>query len=149
VHLARRSDHELLEVPFDFARLARGILGLGQLLVERVRILAVEPDLFEHRKSNAPGGRAVLGDGVLGAEFLKKLVAGKAQDRKPAIPIRLLQSFKFLILGGETTPGCDIHDEKDLVAVLGKTCGLALYRGERDFGDCGHNTNLRPSEKVF
>src|SRR4051812_33976236 len=99
------SDDELLEVPGDAARRSSRIRHLGEHLIERVAVPAVDLHLLEHREGDAPRGRAVLLDRLLRAELLEELVAREAEHGEPAIPIGALQLLELLVLGREAAAG--------------------------------------------
>ena len=133
--LTARSDHELLEVPLDFAGFAGGIRRLGELAVERVLVASVHLDLLEHGKGDPVGERAKLFDRVGAAQFLQKLVARETEDGESTLAVGFLELLKGFVLAGETAAGGDIDDEQHLAGVLREGRGGTVDGGQRNVGN--------------
>ena len=99
------------------------VLGLGQLLVERRRLLAVHADLVEHRESDAPRHRAVLEDVVHLRQLLQELVAREGEHVEAARTVLLLQLLELFVLRRQSAAGRDVDDEQNLPVVVGQ-CGF-------------------------
>src|SRR5262245_10058172 len=79
--LAILVDQEFGEVPFDAFRAEYSGLRFLQVLVERMRLVAVDIDLCEHRETHFVLRRAeVLDLGFIAWFLMAELIAGKAQD---------------------------------------------------------------------
>ena len=113
-HLARAINQEFGEIPFDRRAQQSGFFVL-EILIQRVRVVAIDVDLGEHRK-----GHGI----VAGAEFLDllrvarllaaELVAWKSEHRKAARGERLVQRLKTLVLRRETAGARGIDDQQNL-----------------------------------
>lgn len=115
-------ENELLEVPDDGTALAFPVLRLLQCLVERRRPGTVDLDLLVHGEAHAPRGGAVLENLLHRAWLLAhELIAGKSHNREPALPIGLLQLLQLLVLRRQSTAGCDIDDQQQVVTVVGES----------------------------
>ena len=118
---------ELLEVPLDVTGLAVGVGEGGQLLVDRVPVVAVDVDLLEHREGDPVGGRAERGD-LLGAPGLlcAELVAGEAEDGETLVAVGLLESLEPFVLRGEPALGGNVDHQQRLAPVVAEGGRLAL-----------------------
>src|SRR5688500_6894546 len=80
------ADQELAEVPLDRADAEEAALLILQPFPQRVRAVAVDVDLGEHREVNVVGERAeVLDLGFVAGLLMAELVAGKAKHHQAAI----------------------------------------------------------------
>src|ERR1700753_2501998 len=91
-------DQEFGEIPLD-RRPEQSALFTFQMLIQRMRVVAIDVDLGKHRKADAVIGRAELLDlpGVAGL-LLAELVAGKSQYRKAARGKLLVERLQAFIL---------------------------------------------------
>src|SRR4051794_25949609 len=101
-HAAGRVDQEFGEIPFDGGAQQAGFFAL-EILVERVRLIAINVDLGKHRKADVVIALAKLFDlprvaGLLAAE----LIAGKTKHRKAPRLERLLQILEPPVLRRES-----------------------------------------------
>src|SRR5207237_1398462 len=101
-------------IPFDRRAQQSGLRTL-QIIVQRMRIAAIDFYLGEHRKRDLVVGRAELLDLQRVATLLHaELVAGKSQHRKAARPEFLLQRFEPAILRRESAGARGVHDQEHL-----------------------------------
>ena len=137
-HLARTIDQEFGEIPFDRRAQQPGFLAL-QILIQRMRIAAVDVDLGEHRKGDGIVAGAELLDlrGVAG--FLAaELVAGKSEHRKAARAEGLLQRLEALVLRGESAGARGVDDQQHLTLEPLQRNVLAGQRLCREIVNAGH-----------
>jgi hypothetical protein len=121
-----------LEVPLDVARLAVRVRHRGELLVHRVPPRPIDLDLLQHREAHPVAGRAELRDLIGGAGLLAaELVAGEADDREPAVAVRLVQPLQPLVLRREAALGRDVDHEQGARQVTERR-GLAGQGSERN-----------------
>jgi hypothetical protein len=119
-------DQELLEVPLDVTRLARGVGHRGQLRVHRVPARPVDFDLLEHRERHPVGGGAELLDLTSGARLLAaELVAGEADDREATAGVLLVQPLQPGVLRREPALGCHVDHEQRAARQVAKQGRLA------------------------
>ncbi len=142
---------ELLEVPLDAPRLAVLVLGLGEFLVERRRLLAVDAHLVHHRERDAPGHRAVLEDVVHLRQLLEELIAREGEHVESAVAVGLLELLELLVLGRESASRGDVDDQQHLAVVVGQSGLPAIGRREGDVADVdrgglGHTHRLSPNQ---
>lgn len=128
--LSIASDQELLKVPLDPLHTQQTGLFVLEPLKRRVRFVAVDVDLAEHRERDAVVDHAELLDVVVGAWVLStKLVAGEADDLEVVgvlgfdVLVELLEAGE---LGREAALGGRVHDEDDFALVVGKVVGITL-----------------------
>src|SRR5690606_38944052 len=110
-HTSVAVDEELREVPFDCAALLMVRLLIGEILVERALVFALDRHLGKHRESDAVVLFADRLDLVVGTWFLaSKIVRGESQYDEPAVLILLEEGLQPLILRRQSTLGGDVHD---------------------------------------
>src|ERR1039457_515255 len=147
-HFADRRHEELLEVPRDVAGVALGVLGLGQLLVERVPGLAVHVDLLEEREGHAVIGRAELDD-LLGTPGLLagELVAREAEHAEALVPVGLLELFEAFVLRGQAALGGHVDQQQRLALVRREGGRRAVEGRNRDVIE-GHRLQANGSPRA-
>src|SRR5690348_5744426 len=137
-HPARTVDQEFGEIPFD-RRAQQARLFSLEIVVERMRMDAVDVDLFEHGKTDVILAFAEIRDvpriaWLLGA----KLVAGKAEHGEAARRQLAMQRLQPLILRGEATFARRVDDEQDLPLELSEGKVLARQRLGGEIVDARH-----------
>src|SRR5262249_37534782 len=97
---------ELLEVPLHVAGLAIGVGLLGELVVDRVPLGAVDVDLLEERERHAVGRVAELADLLRSPRLLAhELVAREAEHLEAAVGVLVVQLLQARVLRCEAALG--------------------------------------------
>src|SRR4051794_13852983 len=116
-HGAVLADQELGEVPLDLVAEDAALL-LPQPGEQRVRVVAVDVDLLEHREADAVVALAERADLVVAAGVLAaELVAGEAQHDQALVGVLLVELLQPLELGREATLGGRVDHERHLARV--------------------------------
>jgi hypothetical protein len=108
-----------------------------------VTIVAVDFDLLVQRKADAVVDRAELLD-LLGRPrfLLEELVAGEPEHRESAVAVLVVQALQTFVLRREATLRRHVHDECDLVAMVGQVGRTAVECTHRVVVD-GHDIPLK------
>src|ERR1700689_2718927 len=113
-HFAPPIDQKFGEIPLDRRAEQSGLL-VFQILVQRMGVAAVDVDLVEHWKADGVVRGTELPDlGGTARLLASKLVAGKAEHRKAARAVFLLQGFETLVLRGEAAGARGVDDQEHL-----------------------------------
>ncbi len=148
---AVRADEKLGEIPTDIAAGLRINRFVGEVLIQRSHIAALDGDLGHHRKGDMVFGGAEGLDFLVGAGFLAaEIVGGDADDDEAAVLVFFIKGFQRGVLRREAAAAGDVDEKDDFAFVVGKRRGLAFDGIEREVIDGffgGHECRPHESDK--
>ncbi|MPN41179.1 hypothetical protein SDC9_188721 [bioreactor metagenome] len=102
---------------------------LGQLPIEGVGSLALDYRLAGHRKLDAIGQPAEIGDLPIAARFLlAKIIGRETDDYQPLVLEAGIQLLEAVVLRGEAAVAGGVDDKNHLAGVLAERHRLAVLQ---------------------